>query len=139
VIYQFSSKYALALYEAICRRVNLRLCVEEFTLAEFRDLLRVPDGKLERFPDLHRYAIKPALLEVNGLADFQVHLMPRKRGKKVVGIILSWGRKDQAGRGEAWAERERPRVGRKARLRGEIDELADGEALPRGVGKLAVG
>jgi hypothetical protein len=123
VIYQFSSKYALALYEAICRRVNMRECVQEFTLAEFRELLRVPDGKLDRFPDLNRKAIQPALLEVNGLADFQVHLMPRKRGKQVVGIILSWGRKDAEGRRQAFAELNRPRVGRKARLRGEVDEV----------------
>lgn len=124
VIYQFTSKYALALYEAVCRRVNLHECVQEFTLEEFRELLRVPDGKLERFPDLNRYAIQPALLEVNGLADFQVSLMPRKKGKRVIGIILAWGRKDAAGRKEAFAEANRPRVGRKARLRGQVDGLA---------------
>lgn len=124
VIYQFTSKYALALYEAVCRRINLHGCAQEFTLGEFRDLLRVPDGKLERFPDLNRYAIKPALLEVNGLADFQVSLMPRKKGKRVTGIILGWGRKDAASRKEAFAELNRPRVGRKARLKGAVDELA---------------
>ena len=124
VVANFSSKYALALYEAVCRRVNLHECVQEFTLEEFRELLRVPDGKLERFPDLNRKAIQPALLEVNGLADFQVSLMPRKKGNRVVGIILAWGWKDRDGRSEAFAEANRPRVGRKARLRGQVDDLA---------------
>lgn len=124
VIYQFTSKYALALYEAVCRRVNMQECLQEFTLAEFRDLLRVPSGKLERFPDLNRYAIKPAALEVNGLADFQVHLSPRKRGRRVTGIVMAWGRKDAAARREAFAELNRPRIGRRARLRGEVDGVA---------------
>lgn len=124
VIANFSSKYALALYEAVCRRVNMQGCVQEFSLEEFRELLRVPEGKLERFPDLNRKAIQPALLEVNGMADFQVSLLPRKRGNRVAGIILAWGWKDKAGRLEAFAEVNRPRVGRKARLRGEVEAVS---------------
>jgi hypothetical protein len=85
--------------------------------------LRVPDSKLERYNDLSRYAIQPAILEVNGLADFEVSIRPRKRGKRVVGVTVAWTWKDQKARREAWAECERPRVGRKARLKGQVETI----------------
>lgn len=129
VIYQFTSKYALALYEAIGRRIRMDSCVEEFTVDELRDLLRVPDSKLARFADLNKYAIQPALLEVNGLADFEVHIKPRKRGKSIVGIIMSWNWKNEDGQREAWAEGQRPKVGRKARLTGTVETIAS-EPMP---------
>jgi hypothetical protein len=140
VIANFSSKYALALYEAVCRRVNMRECVQEFTLEEFREILRVEDGKLTGFAQLNQWAIQPALLEVNGLADFEVRLMPRKRGKKVVSIILAWGRKDFHGQREAFDELNRSRIGRKARLKGTVETITtdDGtETVPRRVRKLS--
>lgn len=123
VIYQFSSKYALALYEAVAKRIRLNSCVEEFSLAEFRELLRVPPGKLENFGKLNERAIRPALLEVNGLADFDVYVRPRKEGKRVVGVLMSWGWKDDEGRREAFAECRRSRVGRRARLEGTVERV----------------
>lgn len=123
VIYQFTSKYALALYEAVSRRIRMNNCVEEFSLDQLRDLLRVPEGKLKRFAQLNQWAIQPALLEVNGLADFEVHLRPKKRGRSVIGVVISWSWKDGAGQQEAWKEGQRPKVGRKARLTGTTVEI----------------
>lgn len=123
VIYQFTSKYALALYEAVSRRIRMDSCVEEFDIDKLRELLRVPENKLPRFAQLNQWAMQPALLEVNGLADFQVHMRPRKRGRTIVSVILSWNWKDEAGQQAAWAEGQRHRTGRKARLKGTAEEI----------------
>src|SRR3984885_4775848 len=73
VIFAFTSKYSLALYELITARINLKhIWQEEFSLTDFRELLGVPKDKLLRMPDLLRYCINVAETEVNGLADFGV-------------------------------------------------------------------
>src|SRR3546814_14177858 len=59
VMYWFESKYALCLYEMIERRIGLEYKQsEEFTIAELRGLLNVPEGKLERFADFNKYCLK---------------------------------------------------------------------------------
>lgn len=124
VLSAFDSKYALALYEAVARRIRMDSAVEEFTIDEFRELLGVPETKLPRYSDLNAYAIKPALEEVNALSDFIVTSRPRKQGRKYIGIIMAWGWKDSEAKKEAWAELRRPRVGRKHRIRqGNTDAI----------------
>ena len=124
VLRSFTSKYALALYEAIARRVRLRhVCTEQFTLETFRELLGVEANKLTTFGNLNQYAIKPALLEVNALSDFTVTVAPKKTGRRVTDVIVGWEGKDIEGRKEAYAELKRSRVGRKARLNGTVDDM----------------
>lgn len=141
VMFAFSSKYALALYELIALRVNLsHKWQEEFSLADFRALLGVPDGKLERGPDLLRKAVQPAELEVNGLADFGVKIEPIRRGGAqrgtLSGFLVSWWRKDVPELKEAFAELRRPKVGRLARLKGEVEQIKLAATLPAtGCGK----
>src|SRR3546814_6809966 len=61
VMYCFESKYALCLYEMIERRIGLEYKQsEEFTIAELRGLLNVPEGKLERFAEFNKYCLKVA-------------------------------------------------------------------------------
>ena len=65
----------IALYELITARINLKhKWQEEFSVKDFRALLGVPEGKLERAPNLLQRVIQPACLEVNGLADFGVKI-----------------------------------------------------------------
>src|SRR3546814_8020578 len=55
VMYCFESKYSLCLYEMIERRIGLEYKQsEEFTIAELRGLLNVPEGKLKRFAEIGR-------------------------------------------------------------------------------------
>jgi plasmid replication initiation protein len=54
------------------RRIGLLKQHEEFTIDEFRALLGVPDGKLERYADFNKHCLKPALDEVNPITDFIV-------------------------------------------------------------------
>lgn len=125
VLRSFTSKYALALYENVARRVRLQhVFTARFDLDAFRDLLGVEQGKLETFGNLNQYAIKPALLEVNALAEFTVTVVPIKLGRRVTGVLMGWGIKDIEGRKAVFAELNRPRVGRKARITGTVEDIS---------------
>lgn len=129
VMRHFTSKYALALYEAISRRIRMQKMMETLDLDDFRDMLGVEPGKLEGFGNLNKFAITPALLEINALAEFTVTVVPQKLGKRVASVILGWGMKDIDGRKAAWAELQRPRVGRKARIAGKVEAAAIGDGF----------
>ena len=123
VMYCFTSKYALCLYEILQKRVNLEhRQTETFTVTELRSLLNVPEGKLERYADFNRYALKPALKEVNALSDYAVYLTPKKAGRTVTHLILFWMQKDLEGRLSALQELERCSVGRTARIDGKVEK-----------------
>ena len=126
VMKAFSTKYALALYEAVSRRVRLKhIFHEEMPLEAFRELLGVPEGKLGTFGNLNQYAIKPALTEINALASFGVQVQPVKQGRKVTAVKLFWHKKSLDEIKEAYAELQRPKIGRKARLSGEADTVVE--------------
>lgn len=125
VMKSFSSKYGFSLYEAISRRLRLKhMFVENLSVEELRALLGVEDGKLTSYGNLNKFAIEPALEEVNGLAPFNVYLATKKQRQKVVEFALSWQMKTEDQMKEAYAELQRPRVGRKARLSGESERAA---------------
>ena len=125
VMVALSSKYALALYEMIQRRGNLTYQWQEtFTVAEFRELLGVPNGKLTAFSNLNLRAIKPAVLEVNALADFGVNVEPLKKGgKEVLEIRLSWWKKSVEELKQVYNELNYSKVGRRARVRQTVEDV----------------
>ena len=125
VLRNFSSKYAFALYEAIARRVRLtHVFSEVLDLTTLREILGVESGKLKTYGNLNQFAIKPALLEVNALAEFEVTITPEKTGRRVTGVRLGWCVKDISGRKTAYAELQRPRVGRAARISGRTEDAS---------------
>ena len=67
--------------------------------------------------------INPAMLEVNGLADFGVKIEPIRDGGKMRGLVtgfrVSWWRKNEDQLKSAYTEIKRSKVGRISRLRGE--------------------
>ena len=124
VLRAFSSKYALALYEAVARRVRLQhICSERFDLDDFRELLGVEHNKLTTYGNLNQYAIKPALLEVNALSDFLVSAQPMKSGRRVIGVMIGWSVKDIEGRKTAYTELQRSRIGRRSRMAGTVEAI----------------
>lgn len=126
VLHAFTTKYGLALYEALARRVRLKSkFFEDFELAAFRELLGVPVDKLTTFSNLKLRAITPAVDEINAIASFGCKVEPLKSGRKVTQIRVYWWRKDIDALKEAYAELQRPKVGRKARMSGEIDQIID--------------
>jgi hypothetical protein len=141
VMFCFTSKYALALYEMVQKRGNLKhKHVEEFTPDEFRGLLGVPKGKLLEFDGLRRKALIPAVAEVNAFSPFMVQLDAVRHGRKVLKLRLIWFAKDEQGLKAAYCEVQRHKAGRKARVSGRAEVIAgpakavefddDLEALP---------
>lgn len=126
VMHAFTTKYALALYEALSRRVRLSSVFSEvFELAAFRELLGVPPGKLTTFSNLKLKAITPAVREINAMASFGCLVEPVKTGRKVTAVRVGWWRKDIDELKAAYAEVQRSRVGRKARVSGEVETMVE--------------
>jgi Initiator Replication protein len=124
VMFAFTSKYALALYEMGEKRRNLSWkWSETFDLAELRELLGVKPGELEKFGNLNAWCLKPAVAEVNGLADFSVRLDPAKTGRKVTAVKMSWWAKNIDERKAAYSELKRHKLGRRARLTGGAETI----------------
>ena len=124
VMLAFTSKYALALYEIGEKRRNLQFRWSEvFELGELRELLGVKQDELTSFGNFNAWCLKPAVKEVNGLADFSVAFRPVKAGRKVVSVQLAWWRKNEDELRAAFAEVQRHRVGRRARLSGTVEAL----------------
>jgi hypothetical protein len=127
VMFAFGSKYSLALYEALCLRANLRVSEQDISLADFREILGVEPGKLENFKNLKQRVLDPALQEVNGLSDFNVEIEPIRQGSlqrgKLVGFRLRWARKTRREWRKVLDELVRSKVGRMARLKGQVDKI----------------
>lgn len=104
VIHAVSSKYALALYEIVAKRVRLSFVKSEtFQLDDFRVMLGVEPGKLATYSNFLKFAITPAFEEVNRLADFSVAFEPVKVGRRVEAIRIAWAVKDIEARKQAYA------------------------------------
>lgn len=127
VMFSFSSKYALVLYEALCLRGNLQTSEQTFSVEAFRDLLGIEKGSYPAFPQLKQRVLDPAVAEVNALSDFNVYIDPIREGGmlrgKLTGFRLNWSKKER----DEWAavldELNRPRVGRKARIAGKVESI----------------
>ena len=126
IVFALSSKYALSLYELVSKRINLKhKKSEEIPLDKFRAVLGVEEGKLPLFKSLRQRAIDPAVLEVNGLAEFGCSVEPIYTGKKVTAIKLTWWPKSLAEKMEALREVKGSKVGRKARLTGKAEKIVE--------------
>ena len=126
VSYAMTSKYAIALYEMVCLRANLDRCTEVIDMARFRELLGVPPGSYDRADNFMRNVIVPAVLEVNGLSDISVQIeMVRKHPRAPAhGVSITWWRKQGEEFRAAMQERNRPKFGRMARLKGKVEHVA---------------
>ena len=121
----FSSKYAVSLYEVISQKINLHYATQDLTENELREILGVEVGKLTTAFNLKKRAIEPALSELNSITPYDVTILPRKDGRKIVGYIMGWNVKSEASQKAAFSELHRHRVGRKARLMGDVDNILD--------------
>lgn len=127
----FGSKYTVSLYEHLCQWQGLNQKTSQvFTLNEFRDVLGVEQTKHVVFGDLNRNVVKPTIAELNALAPFNVAIMPRKTGKKVTHIAVSWWSKTVEERKLAYKELQRPRVGRRARISNQVEMVFPASPSP---------
>lgn len=125
VMFAFSTKYALALYEALCLRRNLSRAEEVLSVEEFREVLSVRHDKLKGFAQFKQTALTPAVEEINVLSDFNVEVEPIRRGGqqrgRLTGFRLRWDVKEPEEWDKVAAELLRSKVGRKARIRGMVE------------------
>jgi plasmid replication initiation protein len=132
VMFAFSTKYALALYEALCLRRNLTRTEETVSVESFREMLSVAPDKLTSYKNLNSWAISPAVEEINALSDFNVEVEPVRQGGLKRGTVTSFRVRWEVKEPEEWeqvlAELMRTKVGRKARIRGTVERVP--EALP---------
>lgn len=126
IVCAMSSKYAIALYELVQLRAGLDRCVEVFPVERFRELLGVPHGAYTEGAGFVGKVLEPAALQVNALSDMGVTIETRRRSPRapIESICLAWWRKEGEPYREAMRERERSKLGRKARLQGKVEELA---------------
>jgi len=131
VTYAMTSKYAIALYELVCLRINLHSCIETFPIERFRELLGVPPNAYADGQDFRRKVIEPAMLEVNRLSDMHVdiELVRRHARAAIHEVAVAWRKQEGNEFRASMEERDRSKVGRKARLRGqevtvEVDRVA---------------
>ncbi len=124
VLMAFSSKYAVSLYENIAQMSGLELKqTQTFSLDAFREMLGVQPGRYKAFGELNKHVITPAVAEVNALASFSLSLLPVKQGKRVASVMVMWLPKDAQGIRDAYDESERPRIGRRARIAGSVEQV----------------
>ncbi|MGE4043369.1 MAG: replication initiation protein [Acetobacteraceae bacterium] len=128
VMFAFTTKYALALYEALCLRRNLTRNEEILSEHDFREILGVGQDKLKGYPQLKQSALVPAIQEINTLSDFNVEVSPIREGGiqrgKLTGFWMHWKQKEPQEWDKVLTELMRPRVGRKARLRGTVEAVS---------------
>jgi hypothetical protein len=126
VLMAFTSKYAVSLYENLAQFSSLSLKIsQDYSLEEFRELMGVPPGRYKTFGELNKHVIKPAAEEVNALAGFGISILPVKQGKRVVQIKVGWWAKDNSQLGQAYDELQRSKVGRRARISGNVEYVSD--------------
>ena len=97
-----SSKYSLALYEWLQKRINLSyISYEVLTIEEVRGILNA-GNKLKAFGHLNNKAIKPAVEEINYLTEYNLTVEPIKIGRSVTHVRFDWENKKDIGHNITW-------------------------------------
>src|ERR1017187_1197399 len=123
IVCSMTSKYAIALYELLQLRANMERSGERFPIDRFRELLGVPPGTYARGDNFQRKVLDPAVLEENGLSDMSLQIEQERIHSRapIHGVTLAWWRKSGDEFRAAMQERNRSKVGRMARLRGQVE------------------
>jgi hypothetical protein len=88
VLGQFVSKYAGILYELLELRANLKEPEWSISVDDFRALVGAIN-KITNFSNFRKYALAPALDEINDKADLAVSVTEQKQGRKVIGLTFT--------------------------------------------------
>jgi len=121
-IFALRSKYSILLFQYISSLVNLdHVPSKNFSLTELRAFLGIPNGKMKHWNDINRFALKPAISEINQLSRFTLRATPKKIGRTVRSVEISWVKKDDIS--PVKRELEFSSVGRKARREGTVENI----------------
>jgi Initiator Replication protein len=92
-----SGKYAVSLYMILEGLANLRQPSITIPLEELRDRLNVPEGKLTDWRDFNKFALVPALEQINGaensgiMADYRTET----KGRKIIAVTFTVVKSDE--------------------------------------------
>ena len=115
-VFALSSKYSILLFQHVTSLVNLNhVTSKTFTVAELRAILGLQEGTLDRFADFNRRAFQPAIAEINQTSRLTLTATPRKVGRTVASVTISWEEKPLEQKQDTRRELDRSKVGRKAR------------------------
>lgn len=118
-VFALSSKYSILLFQHVASLVNLNhVTSKTFTVAELRAVMGVPEGKLIQFGHFNSRAIHPAIAEINQTSRLTLTATPRKIGRTVASVTITWEEKPFEQKREAKRELDRPKIGRKTRRNG---------------------
>jgi hypothetical protein len=121
-IFHLGSKYSVLMFQYVASLVNLdHVTSKTFTVTELRAMLGVPERKMERWNDVNRFALKPAIAEINQTSRLTLTATPHKIGRTVASVTIAWEEKPQEGKQEVKRELDRPKVGRAARRDGTAE------------------
>jgi plasmid replication initiation protein len=111
VMFALSSRYSLALYEILAKRINLKHTQSEmFEVDMFRAMLGVPDGKYKLMAHLRSRILDTAFGEVGQLTNIGCsYEMIRTRGKSFTHIKVTWFQKDKFAAYDAERNRQKPK------------------------------
>lgn len=123
-VFALTSKYAILLFQHIASLAKMEhVSAKTFTIPELRDLLGVPAGKLDRFSNLSQKALKPAIAEINQISRLDLTATPKKIGRTIASVEISWAMKGDEAKSEVAREIDRPKIGRKARRDGTAEAI----------------
>lgn len=118
-VFALSSKYSILLFQHVASLVNLNhVTSKTFTVAELRAVMGVPEDKIQRFANLNRDVIQPAISEINQTSRMILTATPKKIGRTVTNLTISWTEKPQKGKQDVKRELDSSKIGRKARREG---------------------
>ena len=83
---KFKSEHALVLYEQCIRYQSNSHGSRWYSISEIKDLLALNDNCYEKFKQFNSRVLKPAIKEINAVADIFVAIEYRKLGKIVTDI-----------------------------------------------------
>lgn len=123
--FRLKSRYSMLLFQHISSLVKqVHVTRKVFTVDELRAVLGVGSGKLERFANLNARAIQPAIEEISTESRFVLTTTPRKSGRTITSIEISWSEKTGEERQSLKVEMDKHSIGRKVRRKGTAEVVA---------------
>lgn len=127
VMLALQSRYSLTLYDLGCLIINRQNRVVKMNVDELRRRLGVPDGSFKNFAEFRRDVLAKSKAEIDQLADFLVEweeIRGSGRGRPVEAVKLMFSPKNPSEQEETAKELDRPKVGRRARRDGSVEQIA---------------
>lgn len=121
------SRYALMLFQHVSSFADLdRITSRTYEIDQCRAVLGVVNGRHTRFAELNRWALTPAVTEINRVSpSLKVTLKPNKIGRRVASVTISWTGRPLAERRQLRQDMNRRSGGPTHGREGTAPQIAD--------------